>query len=165
MLKKLIPVQIFFIFFSFGCLEIQGPTQQVKQPTRSSLSISNKEFFPNNLRLNQVFSVLTALGSIYVGTSDGIYSFSLPDFKPQREKKPYLSGHKITGLALGDSAHLFAISEKKGLFVLYPGENDFQHTGSTMVRDMAIPKGSNLVYCATSHGVDIYEDGKWTNIK
>lgn len=148
-----------------GCLKIEGPPSETPQAKSRLPKITSHEFFPNKPRLNQIFSVMTGAGNIYIGTSGGLYSYSLSDWKPLREGKPYLEGQKIIKLALSGSSHLFAVSEEKGLFVLYPGETKFHHTGSTLVRDIAIPEGTNQVYCATSHGVDIYEDGRWTNQK
>lgn len=146
-----------------GCLKIEGPkavksTGEVKAPL-----VDYHEFFPNETTLNQVISVLTHAGNIYIGTKKGLYAYSLGDWDPLNANSPFLKGEKVTRLAISSSSHLFAVTEERGLYVLYPGETKFHHTGSTLVRDIAVLNGTNRVYCATSHGVDIFEDGRWSN--
>ena len=146
-----------------GCLKLEGPQAKKSTASLGPLPISYHEFFPDEPAMNQVISVLTHAGNIYIGTKNGLYTYSLGDWSPLNDGKPYLKGEKVTRLAISDSAHLFAVTEERGLYVLYPSETKFHHTGSTLVRDIAIHPKTNRVYCATSHGIDILDEGRWSN--
>jgi ligand-binding sensor domain-containing protein len=158
----------FLVFFiltlsASGCLKLVE--KNVSKPSRESLpKIRVHEFFPDEPAKNEILSVFAKKGILWTGTKQGLFAYALPTLRPLL-KQPYLSGQKIIDLAGSDSGSLYAVSSSKGLYSLAPGESKFIHTGSTLVRDAYVPKNSDTVYCATSHGIDILESGTWRNIR
>ncbi|MCJ8344078.1 hypothetical protein MJH12_00910, partial [bacterium] len=116
--------------------------------------ISNSEIRTN--------CVIRAKGRIWLGTDDGILSF---DAQSLELEKHYLKGKKIAKIAVSSGNYIYARVLKRGLFCMHPDEDNFFFTNSTRIRDFVIKRNTNEVYCATSHGIDIYANSTFENIK
>jgi len=151
------------IFAISGCLKL---VKKEEPPATGEVfpEVRVHEFFPEDPAKNEILSVYAKQGTLWTGTREGLFAYSLPALRPL-QKQAYLAGQKIIDLAGSESGTLYALSSAKGLYSLTPGESIFTHTGSTLVRDIFIPKNSDTVYCATSHGMDILENGTWRNIR
>ena len=50
-------------------------------------------------------------------------------------------------------------------FMLYPKDTKFFFsTNSSRIRAMVLSTEGDAVYCATSHGIDVFENNRWRNI-
>lgn len=163
---------IFVIVFVLLIL-LSGCVQLVKKSDpQSSHSLPNLgtfksiEPFVQSPRLNRIQAILFHRNLLWLGTPDGLYSFEYPSMQPNElREQTHLSGESVTALAVNREDTLFAVGSKTGLHALPNNSNEFYSTGSTKVRDIAIAPGDSAVYCATSHGIDIFQNDTWRNIK
>ncbi|PCJ19056.1 MAG: hypothetical protein COB02_08360 [Candidatus Cloacimonadota bacterium] len=145
-----------------GCLQLsKDPSNKSPDKQTDELSFEILKLLPSQSEI-KANCVIRAQNKIWVGTNNGILSF---DSETLELQKHYLKNRKIGKLAVSSGNFIFARVIKKGLYSLPPDEFDFFSTGSTRIRDFVIKRGTNDVYCATSHGVDIYQNSAFKTIK
>jgi ligand-binding sensor domain-containing protein len=76
----------------------------------------------------------------------------------------YLEEHKITRLVEVDGV-IYAVSASKGLLYLPFRSPNFSQAESPRIRDILVPANDKALYCATSHGIDVFRNGSWSNIR
>ena len=161
-------INLMVILSLYGCLPSSPSKINESNPNQnpSFSKFKNKEFFPNDFAKNQVLSILKDEDLLWTGTTDGIYVYDSKTLKESSNfSLPLLKGHKVIKIIKSLDQSIFAISEQKGLYHLPPEATSFYHTGSSKMRDAIVKKGTNIIYCATSHGIDVWQNQTWRNIK
>lgn len=157
---KIILLSLITILCS-GCLEVS----KNKAQNQEELSPSDTNF--ELLKLKAPFEEIKAnclirsRGKIWIGTDDGVVSFDPEDLE---QEEHLLKGKKVTKLAAATDQTIYARVDRKGLYSLPVNEGDFFSTGSSRIRDFVINKNTSEVYCATSHGIDVYSNSTFRNI-
>lgn len=144
-----------------GCLEVSKSTSKDKKQISTHPSFQSLKFKTPFDEI-QANCMIRSRGKIWVGTDDGVLSF---DPQTLEQELHLLKGKEISKLAASSDQTIFARVDKKGLYSLPPNEVNFFATGSSRIRDFVINKDTNQVYCATSHGIDIYSNSTFRNIK
>ena len=150
-----------------GCVElIQKSSSTLESTDNGNLNLKSVEPFGKKYDLNRIQAILYARDLLWLGTSDGLYTFSYPSMEMDNlADKPYLRGKSIIGLISDLNGTIYANSSKTGLHALPAGDTKFFSTGSSKIRAMTLDPSGNAIYCATSHGIDIFENNSWRNIK
>lgn len=133
-----------------------------KSSSDSALRLDSRELFEGNFAANSIFSVMEARGELWVGTSNGLFTFQLKTYKPLNS---YLVGQKVIDLAVGQSATVYAAVEDKGLFYLPVGESKFYAVPGGKPRKITIAPGTDDVYCATANGIGLWSNSMWIRIE
>lgn len=158
---------VFHSFLTGGCVKLIEK-KQVDSTKRGNQTYSFQtiEPFKQSPQLNRIQAVIYHRDLLWLGTPKGLYSFNYPSMDMENlPDKPYLPEESITDLSASADGTLYALSKKTGLHALPLGSNEFYSTGSTKIRDIVIKPGDNAVYCATSHGVDVFQGSSWRNIR
>ncbi|MCO4782602.1 MAG: hypothetical protein KC646_09780 [Candidatus Cloacimonetes bacterium] len=152
----------FMLMLCSGCLGVS------KNSSKNNEQADQSKAAFQVLKLNSPFDeikancILRSRERIWIGTDEGVHSF---DPESLEHISHLLKGKKVSKLASAANQTIFARVDKKGLYSLPVGEGDFFSTGSSRIRDFVVDKKSNFVYCATSHGIDVYSNGSFRNIK
>ncbi|MEE2924664.1 MAG: two-component regulator propeller domain-containing protein [bacterium] len=162
-------LSITIISFSLlaGCVELinKSPSGS-KSVGEQTINLSSFEPFGQSYELNRIQAILHTDDLLWLGTPDGLYTFSYPSMEMEiPDGAPYLKGESIIGLLSDSKGTIYANSQKTGLHALPKGDLEFFSTGSSRIRAMILNPKGDAVYCATSHGVDIFENNAWRNIK
>jgi ligand-binding sensor domain-containing protein len=142
-----------------GCMDSKNQT--TKDSASAVAEFRSFEPFPTDYSKNNILCAHVTDSSVWLGTDRGALEYSL-DLKDL--KKQYLEGEKVFKLN-SYKGTVYAATEKKGLHVLPKGQFQFYHSKSSKIRDFTIDPETGNIYCATSHGVDIWKDGSWFNTK
>lgn len=153
-------ISVLFVF-SFSACTDNSQTKATAKSQSDEIEITVKEPVPGDFSRNGTNAVLVAKDSIWLGTDSGVYRYSM-DLK--EEKDHYLESHKITRLAELDET-IYAVSATKGLLYKPPQAPVFSQVESPRIRDILVPSQEKALYCATSHGIDVFRNNSWSNIK
>ena len=150
-----------------GCVElIKKKSNNSDKISSETISLSSLEPFGQAYELNRIQAILYTDNLLWLGTPNGLYTFSYPSMKMEvLDDAPYLKGENIVGLLSDSNGTIYANSKKTGLHALPKGDTKFFSTGSSRIRAMTLNPKGDAVYCATSHGIDIFENNAWRNIK
>lgn len=150
-----------------GCVElVKNQSNNSKISKSETISLSSLEPFGQSYELNRIQAILYARDQLWLGTPNGLYTFSYPSIEIEvPNDAPYLEGENIIGLLSDSNGTIYANSKKTGLHALPKGDTKFFSTGSSRIRAMVLSPKGDSVYCATSHGIDIFEKNAWRNIK
>lgn len=159
--------------FILPCLFVGGCVKLTQKPQTHSVAskaqtsnFKSIEPFKQSSQLNRIQSIIYHRDLLWLGTPKGLYSFHYPSMNMENlSDKPYLPNENIINLATSADGTLYALAEKTGLHALPAGSTEFFSTRSTKIRDIVIKPGDSSVYCATSHGVDVFQGNSWRNIR
>lgn len=150
-----------------GCVEfIHTKSSNSQDEVNKTLEITSLEPFEQSHELNKIQAILYAQNLLWLGTPKGLYTFSYPSMEMELPiDQPYLEGESIIGLLADSNGTIYANSRKTGLHALPKGDTKFFSTNSSRIRAMVLSTEGDAVYCATSHGIDVFENNRWRNIK
>ncbi len=85
------------IFAISGCLKL---VKKEEPPATGEVfpEVRVHEFFPEDPAKNEILSVYAKQGTLWTGTREGLFAYSLPALRPL-QKQAYLAGQKIIDLA------------------------------------------------------------------
>ena len=158
----------FFMYFLLaGCVELVYKSSSNRTSSdKKKISLESVEPFGKSYELNRIQAILYANDLLWLGTPNGLYTFNYPSMEMDNlPKETYLKDENIIGLIVDSNGTIYANSLKTGMHALPKGDNTFFSTSSSRIRAMALSPSGNAIYCATSHGIDIFENNTWRNIK